>query len=160
MTHEQWIIQHLFKLSDEPLVLRDWLRINKMYQEGLSLEGKLPGVRLRRGKSYLFFIIAWNVILLPLSAIFHQLLSKIDCHLLILMAILLTGLFIISYTLFKESLLDAITLQKLKQGWENHFPLFDYATHAPEVARIYTQALDKEIPHKNMHLYILDRLVA
>lgn len=156
---DEKIIPYVFSLSDGPMLFRDLLKTNKMYQEGLKLEGKIPGFRLSIGRSYLVFIAIWHLILLPSSAIFHKVLAKIDCHLLILMAILFTGMFFATYAIFKEYLIDTVALKIIKSAWENHFPHFDYDLHAKEVAKIYSEALEKEIPHKNMQLYILDRLV-
>ncbi|DAB39392.1 MAG: hypothetical protein A2552_08575 [Sulfuricurvum sp. RIFOXYD2_FULL_44_160] len=153
------IIPYTFALSDGPMLFRDLLKTNKMYQEGLKLEGKIPGFRLSIGRSYLVFIALWHLILLPASALLHTVLAKIDCHLLILMAILFTGMFFATYAIFKEYLIDTVALKIIKTAWENHFPHFDYDLHAKEVAKIYSEALEKEIPHKNMQLYILDRLV-
>ena len=153
------MIPYIFTLSDGPMLFRDLLKTNKMYQEGLKLEGKSPGFRLSIGKSYLMFIVLWHLILLPASALFHTVLAKIDCHLLIVMAVLFTGMFFATYAIFKEYLIDTVALQIIKKGWENHFPHFDYELHAKEVAKIYSEAIEKEIPHKNMQLYILDRLV-
>ncbi|WP_310439921.1 hypothetical protein [Sulfuricurvum sp.] len=153
------IIPYTFSLSDGPMLFRDLLKTNKMYQEGLKLEGKIPGFRLSIGRSYLVFIALWHLILLPASALFHTVLAKIDCHLLILMAILFTGMFFATYAIFKEYLIDTVALKIIKSAWVNHFPHFDYDLHAKEVAKIYSEALEKEIPHKNMQLYILDKLV-
>ncbi len=157
---ETKIIPYIFTRSDAPMLLRDLLIANKMYQDGLKLEGKIPGFRLSIGRSYLVFIGLWHLIVLPPSAFFHQGLAKIDCHILIVMAILFTGMFFATYAIFKEYLIDTVALSIIKKGWTNHFPHFDYTLHAAEVAKIYSEALDKEIPHKNIHLYILEKLVA
>jgi hypothetical protein len=156
---DEKIIPYVFSLSDGPMLFRDLLKTNKMYQEGLKLEGKIPGFRLSIGRSYLVFVALWHLILLPASALFHTVLAKIDCHLLILMAILFTGMFFATYAIFKEYLIDTVALKIIKNAWANHFPHFDYDLHAKEVANIYSEGLEKEIPHKNMQLYILDRLV-
>ncbi|MFZ2889591.1 hypothetical protein [Sulfuricurvum sp.] len=156
---DEKIIPYVFSLSDGPMLFRDLLKTNKMYQEGLKLEGKIPGFRLSIGRSYIVFIAVWHLILLPSSALFHKVLAKIDCHLLILMAILFTGMFFATYAIFKEYLIDTVALKIIRKAWENHFPHFDYDLHAKEVAKIYSEALEKEIPHKNMQLYILDKLV-
>ncbi|MBD3810449.1 MAG: hypothetical protein IE884_08130 [Sulfuricurvum sp.] len=156
---DEKIIPYVFSLSEEPMLLRDLLKTNKMYQDRLKLEGKIPGFRLSVGRSYLVFIALWHLILLPASAIFHTVLTKIDCHLLIVMAVLFTGMFFATYAIFKEYLIDTVALKIIKNGWVNHFPHFDYELHAKEVAKIYSEALDKEIPHKNLQLYILDKLV-
>lgn len=153
------IIPYVFTLSDSPMLFRDLLKTNKMYQDGLKLEGNIPGFRFSVGRSYIVFIALWHIIMLPPAAIFHHPLTKIDCHLLIIMAVLFTGMFFAMYAIFKEYLIDAVAHKILRHGWENHFPHFDYDLHAKEVAKIYSEALDKEIPHKELQLYILEKLV-
>lgn len=156
---DEKIIPYVFTLSDGPMLFRDLLKTNKMYQEGLKLEGKIPGFRLSVGRSYVVFIALWHVIILPASVIFHAGLEKINCHLLIIMAVMFTGMFFATYAMFKEYLIDSVALKIIKSAWENHFPHFDYDLHAKEVAKIYSEALEKEIPYKNMQLYILDKLI-
>lgn len=156
---DEKIIPYIFTLSDGPMLFRDLLKTNKMYQDGLKLEGKIPGFRMSVGRSYVVFIAIWHLIILPISAILHSKLAKIDCHLLIIMAVLFTGMFFATYAIFKEYLIDTVALKIIKSAWENHFPHFDYDLHAKEVAQIYSEALEKEVPHKNMQLYILDRLI-
>lgn len=156
---DEKIIPYVFTLSDAPMLFRDLLRTNKMYQEGLKLEGNIPGFRFSVGKSYIVFIALWHIVMLPLAFLFHKALAKIDCHLLIVMAVVFTGMFFAMYAIFKEYLIDTVAHTILKRGWENHFPRFDYALHAKDVATIYSEALEKEIPHKEMQLYILEKLV-
>lgn len=158
--NDEKIIPYVFTLSDGPMLFRDLLKTNKMYQDGLKLEGKIPGFRMSVGRSYVVFIALWHLIVLPASALFHSKLAKIDCHLLIITAVLFTGMFFATYAIFKEYLIDTVALKIIKKAWGNHFPHFDYDLHAKEVAQIYSEALEKEIPHKNMQLYILERLVA
>ncbi|MCX6074797.1 MAG: hypothetical protein NTY39_10790 [Campylobacterales bacterium] len=156
---DEKIIPYVFTLSDSPMLFRDLLRTNKMYQDGLKLEGNIPGFRFSVGKSYIVFIALWHIIMLPPAALFHAKLIKIDCHLLIIMAVLFTGMFFAMYAIYKEYLIDLVAHQILKRGWENHFPHFDYDLHAGDVAKIYSEALEKEIPHKELQLYILEKLV-
>jgi hypothetical protein len=156
---DEKIIPYIFTLSDSPMLFRDLLSTNKMYQEGLKLEGNIPGFRFSVGKSYIVFIALWHIVMLPLAFLFHKALAKIDCHLLIIMAIIFTGMFFAMYAIFKEYLIDTVAHMILKRGWENHFPHFDYTLHAKDVSKIYAEALEKEIAHKEMSLYILEKLV-
>ncbi|HEX5670868.1 MAG TPA: hypothetical protein VFX66_04965, partial [Sulfuricurvum sp.] len=100
-----------------------------------------------------------HIAMLPLAVLFHAKLAKVDCHLLIIMAVLFTGMFFAMYAIFKEYLIDTVAHHILKKGWENHFPHFNYELHAKEVANIYSESLEKEIPHKELQLYILEKLV-
>lgn len=156
---DEKIIPYVFTLSDGPMLFRDLLKTNKMYQDGLKLEGKIPGFRMSTGRSYIVFIALWHLVFLPASVILHSKLAKIDCHLLIITAILFTGMFFATYAIFKEYLIDTVALKIIRKAWANHFPHFDYDLHAKEVAQIYSEALEKEVPHKNMQLYILDKLI-
>lgn len=158
-TMDEKIIPYIFTLTDAPMLLRDFLKTNKMYQDGLKLEGNVPGFRMSVGRSYIVFIALWHLIIIPLSMILHSKLAKIDCHLLILMAILFTGMFFATYAMFKEFLIERVTHRILKLAWANHFPHFDYELHAKEVAKHYAEALEKEITHKNMQFYILEKLL-
>ncbi|HEX5710796.1 MAG TPA: hypothetical protein VFX68_05565 [Sulfuricurvum sp.] len=156
---DEKIIPYVFTQSDAPLLFRDLLKTNKMYQDGLKLEGNVPGFRFSVGKSYIVFILLWHIAMLPPAILFHAKLAKVDCHLLIIMAVLFTGMFFAMYAIFKEYLIDTVAHQILKRGWENHFPHFNYYLHAKEVAHIYSDALEKEIPNKELQLYILEKLV-
>lgn len=156
---EEKILPYVFTLSESPMLFRDLLKTNKMYRDGLKLEGNVPGFRMSTGRSYLVFIALWHLIIVPSAVVFHSILAKIDCHLLIMMAVLFTGMFFATYALFKEYLIDIVAVKIIRHAWENHFPHFDYELHGAEVSKIYGEALEKEIPHKNLQLYILDRLV-
>lgn len=156
---DEKIIPYVFTLSDSPMLFRDLVKTNKMYQDGLKLEGNIPGFRFSVGRSYIVFIALWHILMLPPAALFHHELAKIDCHLLIIMAVLFTGMFFAMYAIFKEYLIDSVAHKILKNGWGNHFPHFDYDLHAKDVAKIYSEALEKEIPHKEIQLYILEKLV-
>ncbi len=153
------IVPYVFTQNDEPLLFRELLKANKMYDDGLNLEGKIPGTRIRIGRNILVFLLTWNVILLPISIIFHKLLVKIDCHILIISSVIFTGLFFATYSIFKSWMIDRVALKTIKEAWHNHYPHFAYAKHHKQVSRLYGQALDKELPNKEIQLYILDHMI-
>ena len=153
------IIPYVFTKSDEPLLFRELLKANKMYDDGLNLEGKIPGTRLKIARNIYVFVLIWNIIILPFSIIFHQLLAKIDCHLLIITSVLATGLFFATYSIFKAWMIDRVALKTIKEAWHNHYPHFPYEKHHQQVSRLYGKALDKELPNKEIQLYILDHMI-
>ena len=153
------IVPFVFTQNDEPLLFRELLKSNKMYDDGLNLEGKIPGTRIRIGRNILVFLIIWNILLLPISIIFHTLLVKIDCHILIITSVIFTGLFFATYSIFKAWMIDRVALKTIKEAWHNHYPHFAYAKHHKQVSRLYGQALDKELPNKEIQLYILDHMI-
>jgi len=153
------IIPLVFVKADGPMLFKELLKANKMFDDGLNLEGKIPGTRVRIGRNILVFLIIWNVALMPVSFLFHSLLAKIDCHVLIITSILFTGLFFASYSIYKSWIIDRVALKVIKEAWANHYPHFSYETHHKQVSRIYAEALDKELPAKKMQLYILDHMI-
>lgn len=156
---DKYIVPYVFTPSNEPLLFRELLKANKMYDDGLNLEGKIPGTRVRIGRNIIVFLILWHIILLPLSALFHRELAKIDCHLLIIAAVIFTGFFFGTYSMFKAWLVDRVSLKIIKEAWHNHYPHFAYEKHHRQVSRLYGKALDKELPAKEIQLYILDHMI-
>lgn len=157
---DRTIIPFVTRSNDQPLLLRELLEINKSHDDGLKLEGKIPGLKLRIGRTILVFLILWNLVMLPLSILFHKELEKIDCHLAILLAIVFTGMFFGTYIMFKEWLVDRMATQRIKEAWLNHFPHFSYEKHHLEVTGIYREALEKDVPHKELFLHIMNKLAA
>jgi hypothetical protein len=153
------VVPYVFTTNDEPLLFRELLKANKMYDDGLKLEGKIPGTRIRIGRNILVFLLLWNIILLPISGLFHKELEKVDCHLLIISAIIFTGLFFATYSMFKAWMIDRVALKVIKEAWANHYPHFSYEKHHKQVSRLYGKALDKELPTKDIQLYILDHML-
>ena len=153
------VVPYVFIKSDDPLLFRELLKANKMYDDGLNLEGKIPGTRLRIGRNIFVFLLLWNIFIVPFSLVFHKLLAKIDCHLLIILAVISTGLFFATYSIFKSWMIDRVALTTIKEAWHNHYPHFPYAKHHRQVARLYGKALDKELPNKEIQLYILDHMI-
>jgi len=157
---DKTIIPFVTRSNDQPLLLRELLEINKSHDDGLKLEGKIPGLKLRIGRTILVFLILWNLILLPMSLLFHKELAQIDCHLLIILSIFFTGMFFGTYMMFKEWLVDRMAVQRIREAWLNHFPHFAYDKHHLEVTGIYREALEKDVPHKELYLFIMNKLAA
>ena len=157
---DQKILPYIFKVSEQPMLYRELLKANKQYDDKMKLEGNVPGMRIRIGRTVLVFAIIWHVfIIVPGSAIFHVPLAKLDCHLSIILAVVFTGLFFATYFMFKEWVIDRMALIRIKEAWHNHFTHFDYDLHHQEVSDLYAEALDHDIPSKEMQLYILNKLV-
>ncbi|MEA1920979.1 MAG: hypothetical protein U9N52_14165 [Campylobacterota bacterium] len=156
---ETKLLPYIFKISDQPMLFQELLHANKVYQEGMSLEGTIQGYRMRIGRAYLVYLILWHFIIGVPAAVFHTFLATIDCHLLILVAVLFTGFFFAIFSIFSEWLHEKMALQMIKKAWKNHFPHFKYELHAKEVATIFSQANQEEVHHKDMRLYIFNNIV-
>jgi hypothetical protein len=154
------ILPFTFKVSDQPMLYKELLQANKLYDDGMKLEGKIPGMRIRVGRAILVFAIFWHLVfILPGVALIHLLLPYIDCHVAIILAVIFTALFFSVYFVFKEWLVDRMAQKRIRAAWKNQFPHFDYDTHHAEVTRLYSKALENEVPTKDLRLYILNHLV-
>ena len=153
------ILPFVFELSSEPMRYMELLKANQIYNDGLDLEGKIPGMRLKIGKNLLVFAIMWNILVVVVSLILHKVLAKIDCHLLIILSVLFTAVFFAAYSIYKSYILRTMAYNLITKAWKNHYPHFHYEAHAKEVSRLYKNAIEQEIPHKEIQLYILDHLI-
>ncbi|MFC2073967.1 hypothetical protein ACFLR3_01820 [Campylobacterota bacterium] len=154
------ILPFTFKISEQPMLFKELLHANKIYNDGMNLEYNMKGFRVRLGRIYLVFFIVWLLILTPPSLIFHTLLAKIDCHALILSSIVFTVLFFSTFALFKAWLIELVSKQNITQAWKNHFPHFDYAKNSQNVSKIYSQALESGVANKDLQHYIITKMVS
>lgn len=158
---DQKILPFMFKLSEQPMLYRELLKANKLYDDGLKLEGKVPGMKIRIGRTILIFAVLWHLFfVVPGMGLFHDELTKMDCHLAIVLAVLFTGFFFASYFVFKEWVIERMAQHQIRQAWKNHFAHFDYDLHHREVAALYSKAIEDEIPNKELQLYILNNMIS
>ncbi len=153
-----YIIPYVFKTNEMPMRFKELLSTNLIFQNGMNVEHSLHGFRMRLGRTYLVFFILWFLILAPVSILLHAILAKIDCHALILSTVLLTGAFFISFSLFKEFLIERKVELMIKRAWKRHLALFDYETQAKDLAEFYAQAIEEEIPIGSLQQFIFDKL--
>ena len=157
---ENRLLPVMFKLSEEPMLYRELLHANRLYDQGYKLEGNISGMRIRVGRTILIFAILWHIaFILPGMALYHHELAKMDCHLGIILAVVFTGFFFSSYFVFKEWAIERMAQQQIRKAWKNHFTHFDYKLHHREVAALYSKALEDEIPTKELQLYILNNMI-
>jgi hypothetical protein len=155
------LLPFMFKISEQPMLYRELLKANKIFDDGLKLEGKVPGVRIRTGRTVLVFAILWHIFfVIPGMGLFHDDLMHMDCHLGIILAIIFTGLFFFSYFVFKEWVIEHMAELQIRNAWKNHFTHFDYDLHHQEVTGIYSKAIEEEIPNKELQLYILNNMIS
>jgi hypothetical protein len=153
------IIPYTFAISQSPILFHDLLEANRLIKDGMTPESGSLGYRMKLGHTYiLFFILAHIIFVLPAMAIFHIFLTKLDCHLSVIAAVVFTGLFFTSFTIFKEFLLDRISMTRVKEGWKLHFPLFDFETYSPKVAKIYAEAIRKKVARGELEFFIMSEI--
>jgi len=153
------ILDYIYILSKQPILLRDLLDANRQYNEGMHVDPAKLGFRLKLGRAYLVYVLFILCILIPLSAMTHKFLVNIDPHVSILGAMVITSIIFIGFNFFKAKLRDEISLRQIKKSWILRFPYFPYDEYNKKVERIYEKAMKDEIPKKNLERYILDNLV-
>lgn len=152
------IIPYTFKTSKQPMLFGDLMEANKLYQNGMNLEGNISGMKFRTGKAYIVFLALWHIIIIPGGLLFHTQLINLDCHLSIIFAIIFTAMLFSSFTIYKELLIEYTSEKIIKEAWENHLPLFNYEKNAYKAATIYSDAVEKGITKKEMFRHITSGL--
>ncbi|MEA1916491.1 MAG: hypothetical protein U9N42_03060 [Campylobacterota bacterium] len=160
---DRQLIPYIFSFSKQPTLFKELLVANKMYNDGLKLEGNMAGFKISLVKLYATFLLFWNIILLPIVIIFHYVMVKfdikLDCHLSILLAMIFTMLFFSSFTIYRDWLVQRVALKLIQKGWKNHFPHFGFEKNSQEVSNIYAQALEDGIASRELELYVMNKLL-
>ena len=155
---DRYILPYVFKVTPTPLRFKELLVANRVYQEGMNLENSIHGFKMRLGRTYFVFFITWLLMLIPISALLHSFLAEMDTHVLILLTALLTGAFFITFSMFREFLIDRVALKIIQKSWKRHLALFDFAQYAKEVASFYGEAVEEEITIGDLQRFIFDKL--
>ncbi len=153
------ILDYIYILSKQPILLRDLLEANRQYNEGMHVDPAKLGFRLKLRNAYLVYIAIVLAILIPITAITHKALAGIDSHVSILGAMVITASIFIGFNFFRAKMRDEISLRQIKKSWQLRFPYFSYAEYNKKVEEIYLQSLKEEISKKELEKYILDNLV-
>lgn len=158
-TLKEKVLDYVYILSKQPLLLRDLLDANRQYNEGMHVDPARLGFRLKLARAYFVYIVLVLSILIPVSAIMHKPLAGIDSHVSILGAMIITAAIFIGFNFFRARLRDEITLRQIKKSWALRFPYFPYDEYNKKVEDIYETAIKEEISKKDLEKYILDKLV-
>lgn len=153
------ILDYVYILSKQPLLLKDLLDANRQYNEGMHVDPSRLGFRLKLTRAYIVYIGIVLSIILPVSAILHKPLADLDSHISIIGAMLITALIFMGFNFFRSKLRDEITSRQIKKSWRLRFPYFSYDTYRYKVESIYQIAIKEEVSKKDLEKYILDNLV-
>ncbi|WP_456403945.1 hypothetical protein [Hydrogenimonas sp.] len=155
---DETILPFLFRESKHPMRFNELMQANKMLVDHIPLEGRIPGVKLRLSRLYLFMIVVWNLALLPPALLFHKVLAKIDCHVMIVAAVFFTLLFFGVLSIFRSWAIERMALNQIKKAWKLHLPYYDFDTYHTKVAKFYTDALERGVTGANVEMYIMNAL--
>ncbi len=153
------LLNYLYILSKQPILLRDLLDANRQFNEGMHVDPSKLGFRLRLARAYVVYITLVMLLLTPLSTFMHTALANVDSHISILLAMLITALIFIGFNFFRAKMRDVITARQIKKSWALRFPYFPYEEYRYKIEKIYQDAIKEEIPKKDLEKFILDKLV-
>jgi len=153
------IIDYVYTISDQPVMFKDLLEANNIYNEKMYVDSGKLGFRINITKAYIAYLIICAIVILPLIGITHYFLKNMDFHFSVLGSVLVTAAVFIGFNFFKSWIRDAITLKLIKKAWLVHFPFFAYDKYSKKVQEIYNEALKNEISKKDIRLYVMDKLV-
>lgn len=156
---KQKIIDYVFTVSKQPILLKDLLIANSQYNEKLHVDPVKLGFRMKVSRAYIVYILLMTIALIPITAITHGVFANLDSHVSIIVAIILTAIIFIFFNFFRVWLVDQIALSQIKKGWKVHFPFFEYSEYSKKVEKIFQKATKLELPRKDLSKYILDNLV-
>jgi hypothetical protein len=156
---KQFLISYIYVISNQPVKLQELLSANCSFNEGLHLDGKKLGFRLKLGRAYLVFLALVNVVLLPLALITHTIFKLVDCHISIFITIFVTGVIFAFFGLFKDWLSDEVAKRRIQMMWVLHFPHFSYEEYNIQVDKIYALSMEENISKQDLERFILDKLV-
>ena len=152
------IIDFTYAISNQPVKLQELLSANSLYNEGMHLDGKKLGFRLKLGKAYIVFLILTNIFMAPIALITHDIFRNGDCHLSILITLFVTGVIFASFGLFRDWLSDEVAVKRINMMWKLHFPLFLYEEYNKKVDDIYKKSISLNISKTELQRYIMDEL--
>ncbi|ARJ56193.1 hypothetical protein [Campylobacter cuniculorum] len=156
---KQFSLNFLFKISEQPVLLRDLLEANALFNEGMLVDPAKLNYKFKTLNSYIYYGILCSLVLLPLLLITHYFFTLLDFHVSIISAVLVTALVFIFYDIFRIYMRKMISKKLIQKAWEIHFPCFIYEKYSKIVEEIYKQALKDEIPRTSLEKYVLEKIV-
>ena len=152
------ILDYVYKTSNQPVLFKDLLLANALYNEGMLVDPSKLKFRLIIKNALITYALICFFVLAPLLALTHALFENLDFHVSIIGTVLMTSAVFIGYGYFLSWIRDEITLRAIKKAWEVHFPYFPYEKYSKKVEKLYNEAMKKEIHSRDLQQYILDKL--
>ncbi len=156
---KRFSLNFLFKISDQPVLLRDLLEANALFNEGMLVDPAKLNYKFKTFNSYIYYGTLCSLVLLPLLVITHYFFTLLDFHISIISAVLVTACVFITYDLFKIYVRRILSAKLIQKAWSNHFPCFAYEKYSKLAEEIYKQALKDEVPKSLLEKYVLEKIV-
>jgi len=157
-TFKNKVLDYIYIVSKQPILLRDLLIANRQYKEGMHVDPAKLGFRIRLIRAYLVYMGIVLGILIPISGLTHKPLAHLDSHISIIGAVVITAIIFIGFNFFRAKMRDYITIELIKRSWKLHFPFFSYDEYSEKIEEIFEKALKEEVSKRDLEKYILDKL--
>ena len=152
------ILEYVYTISKQPILLKDLLVANRQHSDGMHVDPAKLGFRIRLIRAYIVYIGIVLAIIVPISLLTHKPLAKIDPHISILGAMVITAVIFIGFNFFRDKMRDTMTKELIVRSWKLHFPFFSYEEYSLKIDNIFEQAMRDEISKRDLEKYILENL--
>ena len=152
------ILEYVYTISKQPILLKDLLVANRQHLDGMHVDPAKLGFRIKLIRAYIVYIGLVLSILVPISLLTHKPLEKVDPHVSIVGAMIITAAIFMGFNFFRDRMRDSITKELIKKSWKLRFPYFSYEEYASKVDVIFEKAMKEEIAKRDLEKYILDNL--
>ncbi|MGH1599996.1 hypothetical protein [Campylobacter majalis] len=157
---KQKIINKIFIVSKQPVLFRDLLEANSLYNEGMLVDGAKLNFRFNYARTYQVYSLLVAIVFLPILLIVHNYLTKIDTHISIISTAIVTSVVFIGFDVFKVWVRKEMSQKRIKEAWLVHFPYFSYEKYSKIVDEIYLQSIKENISKNDLEQYLLEKLVS
>ena len=154
------IIKNVFFVSKQPVLFRDLLEANALFNEGMLVDGAKLNFKFNHVKLYQIYALICFIVLLPLLIVTHHFLANSDAHLSIISTAIVTSAVFIGFDMFKVWARREISHDLIKKAWSVHFPYFGYEKYSSKVEEIYNTAIKNDISKKDLEQYIYEKLIS
>ncbi|MDZ7817247.1 MAG: hypothetical protein U5K55_00975 [Aliarcobacter sp.] len=152
------ILEYVYTISKQPILLKDLLVANRQHSDGMHVDPAKLGFRIKLVRAYIVYIGLVLAILVPISLLTHKPLAKIDAHISIIGAMVITAAIFIGFNFFRDRMRDSITKELIKRSWKLHFPYFSYEEYSDKIEEIFEKSIKEEISKRDLEKYIKDNL--
>ena len=152
------ILEYVYTISKQPILLKDLLIANRQHSDGMHVDPAKLGFRIRLVRAYIVYIGLVLAVVVPISLLTHKPLAKIDAHISIIGAMIITAAIFIGFNFFRDRMRDSITKELIKRSWKLHFPYFSYEEYSEKIEEIFEKSIKDEISKRDLEKYIKDNL--
>lgn len=152
------LLEYVYTISKQPILLKDLLVANRQHNDGMHVDPAKLGFRIRLIRAYIVYIGIVLAIIVPISLLTHKPLAKIDPHISILGAMVITAVIFIGFNFFRDKMRDTMTKELIVRSWKLHFPFFSYEEYSSKIDEIFEKAMKDEVSKRDLEKYILENL--